>query len=96
MKERVKRISFVHSFGFCQPYPRLKIKEAEKYCKRVYFRGLHGREVGYLLLTKQSRVQFLAFPKKISKEKLSMLLRLIKGDGWRKVDSGLKMLIKPI
>ena len=25
-----------------------------------------------------------------------MLLRLIKGDGWRKVDSGLKMLIKPI
>ena len=29
-------------------------------------------------------------------EKMSMLLRLIKGAAWRKVDSGLKMLIKPI
>ena len=25
-----------------------------------------------------------------------MLLRLINGDGWRKVDSGLKMLFEPI
>ena len=34
--------------------------------------------------------------KKIPAEKLSMLLRLIKGPGQRKVDSGLKMLIEPI
>ena len=34
--------------------------------------------------------------KKISEEKVSMLLRLINGTGYRKVDSGLKTLIKLI
>ena len=33
--------------------------------------------------------------RKFSGEKLSLLLRLINSAGWRKVDSGLKMLIKP-
>ena len=37
-----------------------------------------------------------SIPEIFSEEKLSMLRRLINGAGWRKADSGLKMLIEPI
>ena len=37
-----------------------------------------------------------SFPKFYSEEKLSMLLKLIKGAGWRRLDRGLKMFIEPI
>ena len=62
---------------------------------RLALRGLHSKEVVYLLLTQQPSVRCPMFPKN-SEEKLSMLLRLINGAVKRKVDSGLKMFIQPI
>ena len=53
-------------------------------------------EVAYLLLTQQPWVWFPAFPKKILRKKLSMLLKFINVAGWRKVDCGMKMLMEPI
>ena len=49
-----------------------------------------------MLLDKAAPVLFPSFPKKFQGKKLSMLLRLINSSGWRKVDSGFKMLSEPI
>ena len=72
-----------------KPGPRRYLKMADK-------RWLHGNEVACLLLIQRLRVRLAALPKYFQKEKLLMLLRSINGAGYRKVDSGLKMLIKPI
>ena len=66
----------------------LKSVYKDPFCWR---RGLHSTEAANLLLTQQPREAFPAYPKK-----LLMLAMLINGAGERKMDSGLKKLIKPI
>ena len=75
-----------------------QFNEIMKYCLDGCKGGvrLQSTEVAYLLLTQQPGVRFPAFPNFFLGKKLSMLLRLFNGAGYRKVDSGLKILIKPI
>ena len=68
----------------------LKLKKI--FIKEKYYNGgLHSTEVAYLLLTQADSGLILSIPEIFTEEKLSMLLRLINGAGWRKVDSGLKI-----
>ena len=71
----------------------LKSVYKDPFCWR---RGLHSTEAADLLLTQQPREAFPAYPKKFQRKKLLMLAMLINGAGERKMDSGLKKLIKPI
>ena len=58
--------------------------------------GRTAQWLTYLLPDPAARRLISSVPKKCNWKKLSMLLRLINGTGKMKVDSGLKMLIKPI
>ena len=51
---------------------------------------------GYLLPDPAAQGLIPSIPPEKLEEKLSMLLRLINGTAYRKIDSGLKMLIKRI
>ena len=59
-------------------------------------KGSIAQWLAYLLLDPTSLGSIPEIPQKIQSKKLSMLLRLINGAAWGKLDSDLKMLIEPI
>ena len=79
-----------NSFGHWQS--SLHLRESAKWRKIMDGGGgggLHSTElVAFLLLTRQPHIRFSAL--------ILMLLRIISGTGLRKVDGGLKLLIKPV